>query len=701
MKFVTDTDSNAEPGFRSSIDFQSPILTEAQLMQPLKPLGILGSNVAPELSCLRQIEFEMYVLDPRNNPIHSYTSIQSDIGSVPRNLEDVSAWHSTYPDLEFDYHKPQQNGEVILFEADFRLMDNHPTPGSKLGVDFFVTITRGIEFKDWNYATKFYENRVPVKSGENGYLPEDPDNATLVDGVSGVLKHSEVPLTTDVRLEIAFRSSWWVSVFFNMTNKRLKVAEETKGDSNTLKQEEERANRYLQDMSVMQEVWATRNGTSTRQRMCVFLWKFRLGNGGTPTTTWRKLNLPIAEVKAESPYVSPKPIYQPSMNLDTALQFTTCPQPNPLYAEHFDHNANNLFAENSERLLAAPPSESNSPLSTPTASQPSFTDPTHYGQIASSSTLPPYASQPSTYHSQDFGYPSQSSTASSQDSIDPPDDYAFSSQESGYISQDAIFDDTLTDPSQEDLYYASQPDLAYYGRDPTSNYEEALYTAAEQAQHHDQLDQDTRILDANAHHDDRAPISHTDTLDFDGGQIHLSFTESHEHGPPAMEYDSPYVVDATADGAESQQFEHQHQKLEDQELEYYQLPQQDYAHPQHELMHEEDALNLHLHHPVPQHDHQHHLHPFDPEQWNPSLWSNTQFQSIEFAEMGEAGDDVKVLGEGQRVLEEVVEMAEVGDAGDGQEEGEGDGLKECPNLVEQGAGRAVVEESEMEGTRFC
>ena len=393
MKFVTDKDSNAEPGFRSSIDFQTPIITEAQLLmrQPLPPLGILGSNVAPQAPCLRQVEFEMYVLDPQNIIVHTYTKTQSEIGSARKFLEDVETWKSAYPDLALNYDEPHQYGEVILFETDFRLMENHPTLGSKLGVDFFVDITRGMEFKDWKYKTKFYEKGVPVQFQESVYTPEDTHKATLAEEVSGHLKHSQASQSSDARLEIAFRSSWWVAVFFNMTNKRLKIAEETNQDPHALKQEEERAGRYLQEMSVMQEVFATpRTGAMKQQRVCTFLWKFRLDqNNPVATTTWRKLNLPIPKVKAESPAPSPiTPFYQPSMTLDTALRHTTCPQPNPLYAEHFDHSANSLFAENSESILAAHLSESDSSSSTPTAHHAYFSTTASYESSRSCSTLP-------------------------------------------------------------------------------------------------------------------------------------------------------------------------------------------------------------------------------------------------------------------------------------------------------------------------
>lgn len=658
MQFVTAKDNNAEPGFR---DFQSLILTEEQLLlsQPLPPPGIPGSNVPPRAPCLRQVEFEMYVLDPQNRSVHTYTSIQSEIGTAPKVLETPNAWQLAYPDLELDDNEPQRNGEVILFEADFRLMDNHPTPGSKLGVDFFVAITRGIEFKNWKYKTKFYENGVPVKFQGNA------NKVNLTEGVSGSLKHSQDPLTDDTRLEIAFRSSWWVAVFFNMTNKRLKIAEETNGNPHALKEEEERASRYLQEMSVMQEVYATpRIGASTPQRICVFLWKFRLARNGVATTTWRKLNLPVPEVKDKSLADSPNPlIYRHSITLDTTPQYTTCPQLNPLHAKYFDHSADNLLAENSESLLAALPSESDSSSSTPTADRPSFSTSTSFESSTSSSALPPHTSQLPAYDTQEYGYPSQDTTTVSQGSVDLPDEYAFSSQESNYMSRDAIFDIQVpgcqspepTNPSR-DLYYTSQTDSAYYSQDQANTYEEALYAAQ------------------NAHHD-QAPID-ADTQDFTGGQIHLSFTEPPDEQP--LDYDSPYA----ADTADQNPVEHQ-QQLDHPSLEYYQLqPHQEYTH--HEQHHHQNQQQ--------QQEQEH----FDPTQWNPSLWSPMHFQNINFAETVDMGAR---LDEVPRSLQHVLAELPSQQGHILGEVGEGEGLRECPNLVEQaGLGQG---EGGQGGMEFC
>lgn len=667
MKFVTDLNNTAEPGFRSSTDFQSPILTEAQLLssKPLPAPGILGSNVPPQPPCLRQVEFEMYVLDPQNSSIHTYTVIQSEIGTAPKLLENQNAWQLEYPDLELYDNESQRNGEVILFEAEFRLMDNHPTPGSKLGVNFFVDITRGLEFKDWKYKTKFFEKGVPVKFQGNGYLSEDPNKVNMIEGVSGALKHSQDPLTKDTRLEIAFRSSWWVAVFFNMTNKRLKVAEETNGDPDALKQEEERANRYLQEMSVMQEVYATpRVGASTPQRICVFLWKFCLARNGVAFTTWRKLKLPVSEVEAESPAPAPNPlIYQSSDSHSTTLQYNTCLQPSPLHAKYFNHNANDLLVENSDSLLAAVPSESDS-SSTPTADQPSFRTSTSFESSVSSSTLPPYTSQPPAYHSQEYGYSSQETTTASQGSVDNPEDYAFSSQESNYMSHDAVFDIQLPDcqshdptkPSQ-DLYYASQADSAYYSQEQANIYEEALYAA--QTAHHDQ-----------------APID-ADTQDFTGGQIHLSYIEPAGEQPP--DYDSPYAADAADQNRLAP-----HQELDHPSPEYYQLPQhQEYTHhEQHQHQDHQPPNQQQEQEQVQVHEH------FDPTDWNPSLFSTMHFHPIDFADMadpvGARLDEVPRTM--QRVLAEVPSHQGhvLGEVGEG--EGEGEGLRECPNLVEQAGG---------------
>ena len=125
------------------------------------------------------------------------------------------------------------------------------------------------------------------------------------------------------------------------------------------KQEEEWSRRYLQEMSVMQEIWMGADDGSCR--VATLLWRFSQTQHGEPgIATWRKVIPPPPRIRVNSPVPSSPPPLQHSMVLDTALQELAIPQPTPLHIGRFAHGVD-IFAEDSENIVNGSQSSYSSP----------------------------------------------------------------------------------------------------------------------------------------------------------------------------------------------------------------------------------------------------------------------------------------------------------------------------------------------------
>ena len=290
---------------------------------------------------IRRINFEMYIRHPEGERYHTYSSLQSEIGSASRALNDICNWASNYPSLSSYYSNNQLPHEIILFESNLNLLDDLPAPKSKLDIDFTVDITGGAQYINWECRTSFYEM---------GELDANVSQCT-----------SHVPLSSadDTRIKVWLRSRWWADKFIDITMSKLQVQRE--GNADEIKLELRRIQRRIRNLSVEQEIWAThqREG-SLPQRIAILLWKFRqTSNHEAATTTWRKLTPPASKIKAE-PYpeqelVTPHKEPSPAMSEDHLLS----PRLDTLlYTEFF--NPQPFFADESGFVLNGPEFESGS-----------------------------------------------------------------------------------------------------------------------------------------------------------------------------------------------------------------------------------------------------------------------------------------------------------------------------------------------------
>ena len=244
---------------------------------------------------IQHIELGMHIYAAATTEIiHTYTTIQSEMGAQSKSLEDVLDWRSIYPDLAKLYQAHGQlNSEIFLVEANFKLMDDLPPGKSRLGIHLFAEVACDVSYMEWNYTTKFYEKgQFRLECSES-------------------LKSHTTPKSRGVRLEIPFKSSWWRDVFHNISRQRHKVM--ATGSAQDVQQDEENARRYLREMTVMQEIHGKCLYDREPRRVAILLWKFRQTRcNETGTTTWRRLH--GATITSPTPVV-----FQPPLRLESAI----------------------------------------------------------------------------------------------------------------------------------------------------------------------------------------------------------------------------------------------------------------------------------------------------------------------------------------------------------------------------------------------
>lgn len=569
----------------------------------LPPAGVLGSTQA---HYIRRINFEMYILGPELEKLHVYTSLQSEIGSTSKNLDEIPHWQMLYPQLASCYDKCQSIGEIILFETSFRLMDNHPPvklvekqPAlrSKLGVDFTVDINQGAAYSRWQCQSSFYEK---------GLLKESLMTPTSFD-----------PLPSgEARIVVLHSSQWWVNCFTKIIDERLQREQE--GDLLAVEEAAERARRHIRDITVIQEIWATtETDGSSPKRLAIFLWNFQQAHDHEAAiTTWRKLIPPAMKTESFSPPQILAPTFvQPPMAIDTSRPHDLS-QPTPLYAEYFSPST--FFAENSEKVLSGLDSRLSSPsLNLPPTSQsfPSSTS-NSYPCSISDSILPAevahnssYSSQGSIYRPHDSAYPLHEIGVESQEPMYSTQQYVYSSENlHPRLSQDVAYDPHGSFESQESGYVPS--DYYYQSQDTTFQPQDITYHASmPQCQADDHRYQSPT---------DHAISPHVE--DFSNMHIQISLGEIEDPHPA---YNPSYV------------------------------PPLETVTPPHDI-HASSDFGHHSSETVHAAQPSQHQEPFDLDQWQSMdqavQWASTQFSAGDFEHVGE------LLQNGRQVQGEIGEL---------------------------------------------
>ncbi|KAL8899707.1 MAG: hypothetical protein Q9192_001443 [Flavoplaca navasiana] len=460
------------------------------------PNTILGSNAPDQKLRLNRIAFEMFVVSPASERIHTYTSNQAEIGASPQALEEICNWRTSFPRLE-DYHRRGElEDNIILIESNIDLPINHPPRNSTLSIDFQVNIAGASGSEQWSTNTDYYENNgEPVDMRRfyemNKIRRASPWDTPTVSHRSG---------SGDMQLKISLHSTWWVQVFTNMAARKNGMMH----DPYFMRQEEDWSRRYLQDMSIMQELCVDSAGTgASARRVAIILWKFSpVRQGEVATTSWRRLRAPPQRFKMDSPILSPEPLLQRAMGLDSSLQHIAMPQPIVACAGRFLHNQSDIFAEDSERIVSESQSVQDSPVpalspdyttSFPSSTTTSFPPSVTYGYPSHDE------SQESACYSQD-GHSYGHESFASQTSFNFPQKSGFSVEEARVFEQELNhFPGNLELESQDPAYYSQQ------SLGPIPDF-------------HSPLKYDEELCQDGSHY----PGPHT-TNDSSGGQNQLSF----------------------------------------------------------------------------------------------------------------------------------------------------------------------------------
>ena len=352
------------------LDFVSP--TSAGSVQSLHhrgnpnarppPTSILGSNTAQDPT-IRGVQFDMHLSnEAAKTKTHIYTSIQSEIGSAARTLEQVPHWQAMFPQLATRYNEGRIDCPLFLFESRLRLIDDIRL-GLSLGIEFAIDFAEGAHFHEWRSLTRVHKQDITPQYFDDSEFEQTWDRLECLESGTG---------QSDIQLTVPFKSKWWVKLFSSIISKR-DGARNAK-DREAIKLADEYPTAYLRELSITQELWATPRGGSSQhpQRMAILLWTFnQIRNGEAATTTWRPLTLSTSA----SPYQVQEPILrgmQPSMNLDSALQESMVAQPQQAVDYYGHQQPQGLFAENSEQLLTSQISECNTESTTPILDYRSF-----------------------------------------------------------------------------------------------------------------------------------------------------------------------------------------------------------------------------------------------------------------------------------------------------------------------------------------
>lgn len=684
MQFVTaPAKGSKEPSFRRDheCDLQDVTIgcnrinrhaymyrTSSHVLPP--PAGILGSNAPPSVI---QVDFEMFLNDATGERLHTFTSIQSDIGSGPRPLEDVFEWRNLYPDLACYYQDDevdQVDPELILLETNIDVLRDHPPQRSTLGIDPFILVAGGMGFRDWRSVTHLYEK---------GALVSDERKGIRLDDHPLPLKAENLENSDSAKVVLQMKSSWWASnVIAEILNRT--TAARVHEDQHAVYEAERWGRRFLAEMSMMQEIYATPKNDEVPRRVAILLWKFRqTEHGETATTTWRKLKPPYPRIHHDSPGRSPALpfLHAPMpMALDTALQYELGSQRTSFNGGYIGQSS--FFVDDPESIITGQPSEANSTSSTPTPDSQSLPSSTATSFASSGSgslnhshrlAASPAAYQDPIYLRQEWHFDSQQSMYSAQDSDLLPDDLAYGSQNAEYPPRRP----TYPDPSEAYPSHGQDTNNEFhYGSLELHNESEPLplmarqrsaqgqYSIAEHQPHPYPLENLPRHHPYDVNGESIFEFGHRGdgsiAPDFRGGQIHISFAE-HEHEQRQYHYDHPLVApEAAMLAADHSCYGSQHdaadaapaaseassalhlqrgqshysasQDLEDFESEGMELVTQCHDEQSHEHVFPIDQTihqsqqqgELILHHPQPHQSLQHHL---DSAQWQThELWAN-------------------------------------------------------------------------------
>ncbi|KAB8206904.1 TEA/ATTS domain family-domain-containing protein [Aspergillus parasiticus] len=300
LPFSSHYNSHNYPSYHDSL---RPVQSYSGELPP--PHVVFHPNLHAEATNINKIyglSFDMWVSAP-NQPggiesaFHLYTRLQGDQRhpAPPKRLDNIPNWRASFPHLNSvmaDVNNPL-NCDIILLEANLRLMDDFPPSGSKLGIQLELDFTQPPngdaltnQMENWSCSTYIYEE------GQNIYRARQ-----------------DLPKQQSNKVKPPFESTWWAKRFTELT--------ELAKDRQLNEVADRQTRDYFRTLTAVQEIRATPssrrvsnqypdNSQDDSKRMAILLWQFRQTRSNeVGTTTWRRVTSPSSD---RNTIPSPKPV---------------------------------------------------------------------------------------------------------------------------------------------------------------------------------------------------------------------------------------------------------------------------------------------------------------------------------------------------------------------------------------------------------
>lgn len=281
--------------------------------------------------------------------------MQSEIGSSLRPLNEVTDWRNRYPRLVSHYDIDHLDSELIFLETRFDLLCDYPPSGSQLSVNAFIHVNGGMKYSQWLSSTHLYERGVRITERNNIRWDDH-----FID-----LEATNSSATDMMKIELRLNCRWWASNVFGRILNDVRNAK-AQGNEYAMQEAEIAGRRFLEQMSLMQEIWATpRIKDSTPRRVVTLLWKFSQirDHQEAATTSWRKLRT--------SNNTNPSVQYPLPSDLDRSMEINPSAQNivmvQPANSRMDCSPQNNLFVKDAESVIVGQSSNMESALSTSTS----------------------------------------------------------------------------------------------------------------------------------------------------------------------------------------------------------------------------------------------------------------------------------------------------------------------------------------------
>ena len=161
---------------------------------------------------IQSVSFSMLLHGPGDEVLHTFTTMQSDVGTQQRSLDDTLT--DMFPDLAKCLSGvPDNQCEVILFDSSINFIQQRPQSGSNLAIHYSVDFTSCHDQAGWRFRTTRYESKGKYVMHRTSPPEQGPE-----------LKIERLATDRYRLLEAPLMSDWWVEIFTKALDRRNRVA---------------------------------------------------------------------------------------------------------------------------------------------------------------------------------------------------------------------------------------------------------------------------------------------------------------------------------------------------------------------------------------------------------------------------------------------------------------------------------------------